>query len=393
MVRWAPTSYIPLGLSKELSEIELQSALRDANRLIDAGLPPILTLGHLAFHTDVDYPYLRKLVSRKHFPYRTFKIRKRNGGYRNICVPEQQLLRVQKWIDRYILSKFAPSSFSYAFSPGNTIFDCAKQHSKATFLIKIDMRHFFESISEIKVYNCFNSLGYGNLVSFELARLCTKISVGKPSSKYKQSYWLNRKNRQHLSLGSIIKDKPAGISYKITDYNFAYIGYLPQGAPTSPKLANLVCRDMDNEIGKLADKQNLTYTRYADDMVFSSYNSSFNKTDAIDFLSTIKSIILKNGFRLNPQKTSLTPPGGRKIVLGLCVETGKPMLTKIFKKKLECHLYYCSKDPQTHANRRGFNSVFGLKNHINGLLSYARQIDSEYIKCLLNKYGAIDWPI
>jgi len=266
------------------------------------------------------------------------------------------------------LSNVKDSPYSYAFKRGFSIVDCAQQHLGCTWLIKIDLRHFFESLSEIQAYHVFVDLGYSKLIAFEMARLCTKV-LQPYARKYQKRRW-----RSWTS-----KNLP------ISDYRDKYnrIGHLPQGVPTSPKLANLIVRDLDIEIAALANKFGLIYTRYADDMIFSTARKDFNRKLAKTFIYYVYKILPKYGLRPHPQKAQIIPPGSRKIVLGLLVDRNKVRLTKQFRYRLECHLYYCAKDPVTHAKIRRFNSILGLKNYVNGLLAYARQVDPEYVEKIL----------
>src|ERR1035438_7086370 len=238
MTRWAPHKYYKIGVSKGISEKILSSALKQAHRTQDKDLPPILTLGHLAFQIDIPYWKIRQYVTResrildsyiyRYTGYRTFNIKKKlkrkrkEVEYRVISVPEIDLMKTQRWIDKFILTKIDTSPFSYAFTMGKSISDCAEQHLGCKWLIKIDLRNFFESLYEIQVYKIFKDCGYNNLVSFELARICTKSTKSKLRLEY--NYWRTKR------------------SMRITEYNRIDIGHLPQGAPTSPKLANLIVK-------------------------------------------------------------------------------------------------------------------------------------------------------
>ena len=374
MNRWVSNLYRDEGKKENIDIGIIERSLIQAHKLQEKGYPAILTLGHLAFHTGIKYHFLRKIVSRKIDPYRTFAIKKRSGGYRYINVPHPDLMLVQRWIDQYILTQVEGSPFSYAFNKGQSIIDCAKQHLRCNWLIKIDLRHFFESLSEIQVYHIFLNIGYDKLIAFELSRLCTKVTRHN-SKKYKNRNWIS----YHKS--------------PIEDYNDLRIGYLPQGAPTSPKLSNLIVKRLDYQINDEVKKYNLVFTRYADDITLSIRSNDFNRNQGIDIINSIYSLFPEYGLKANHQKAEIIPPGARKIVLGLLVDSSRVRLTKSFRNKLECHLYYCANDPQHHALNRGFKSVLGLKNYLYGLLAYVKQIDSEYGNNLNKKYGTINWPI
>jgi RNA-directed DNA polymerase len=387
MTRWVPYVYRTEGERLGISLDIITDALKQAHLLQDKGLPAILSLGHLSFHTDIPYWKLRAFVARKlvikgadsepkafqvYEPYRSFAIRKQSGGYRRICVPESDLLRVQQWIDRFILSRIKASPYSYAFEKGQSIIKCAEQHIGCKWLIKIDLRNFFESLSEIQVFRVFRDLGYSSLVAFELARICTKVRNSKRSIGLK---WTNNRQRS------------------IKAYQHPIIGHLPQGAPTSPKLANLIVRSLDYEVAKVAERFDLNYTRYADDMAFSTNSKVFSRDVGREFIHEIFRVFPHYGLRHHPQKVQIVPPGARKVILGLLVAGDKVRLSKEYRRAMECHWYYRAKDPVQHAKVRGFGSVLGLKNYLAGLTAYANHIDEKYLDVLVGKYGEIAWPI
>lgn len=374
MTRWAPNLYRREGIAQGISLEIINSSLKNAHISQNAGFPAILTLKHLAVHTNVPYVVLRNIVSRRIEPYRTFSIRKYGGGRRNISVPSYHLMNIQRWIDKFILSKIPPNPHSYAFHPGQSILACAEQHLGCKWLVKVDLRHFFESLSEIQVYHIFKEIGYNNLISFEMARLCTKVSRWG-SRKYRLPNWTTNN------------------TYSIHNYNNGRIGHLPQGAPTSPKLANLIVRKLDLELAEIFEKDEFVYTRYADDIAVSTSTKQFSIKNAHKVINSIYSKLPEFNLRPNPQKVQILHPGSRKVILGLLVDGDKIRLSKSFRNKLECHLYYINKDCFQHCDNRHFDSVLGLKNYINGLLAFARQVDSEYVDKLLRSYGKPVWPV
>lgn len=371
---WPPSLYHKKGVEKSVPELILKPAIKQANKLQKKNLPAILTLGHLAFHTDVPYRFLRRTAERAINPYRTFKIKKHSGGYRHINAPCPKLLITQKWIDKYILPELKVSPYSFAFNQGQSIVKCAEIHLGCEWLIKIDLRHFFESLSEIQVYRIFSEIGYDNLLSFEMARLCTKV-LRVSSKKYKKPNW-----------------KSHNIS-SILNYNDDRVGHLPQGAPTSPKLSNAIMYDLDFKIANKASLFGMEYTRYADDITLSTGDKNFDRKKGVQIIRSIYSMLPMYGLRPNPQKAKIIPPGNRKVVLGLLVDSEQVKLSKCFRNKLECHLYYSVKNPIEHSKKRGFRSVLGLKNYVQGLVSYAAQIDPEYVEKLIKKNLMPIWPI
>jgi len=240
----------------------------------------------------------------------------------------------------------------------------------------MDITSFFESISEIQIYRVFNSVGYQPLVAFELARICTFHPIYSP--KREANFAWRIKNANNV----------------IPSYSSDLLGYLPQGSPSSPMLANLAMRDLDTKFHEFAENLKLTYTRYSDDLVFSSKDKRLNKKRIASMSYKIERELKKNGFSPQYRKTKIIGPGTRKIVLGLLVDGNTPRLTKEFKSKLRQHLYYLDKyGAVMHAKKRNFVSVWGLKCHVRGLIDFANSVEPEYAKKMLANFSAIDWPV
>ena len=101
-----------------------------------------------------------------------------------------------------------------------------------------------------------------------------------------------------------------------------------------------------------------------------------------------------HGFRPQFRKTTIVPPGSKKIVLGLNVDSEQPRLAKHTRDSIRQHLYYLEKmDPVQHAFNRQFDSVWGLKMHLRGLIDYANMVEPDFAKACLAKFNAIEWPV
>ena len=373
MNHWAPAQYLKRGEKLSVNPSILEAAIHSYQRFQIDGLPAILTLNHLAKRTGVSYKSLRNFVRRNKYSYHDFHMKKRSGGKRVISVPISELCSVQRWIDQKILASSAQGQYSFAFEKGRNIRDCAEMHLGCRWLIKIDLKNFFESLTEIQVYKLFYSLGYARLVAFELARICTKTYKPK-SFKYNKLQWRCWQRRYLF-------------------YNDPRVGHLPQGAPTSPRLANAIARNLDEEIAALIDQNEMVYTRYADDIIISIHVENFTKEKALILINNIYRLLPRYGLRPNLQKTQISHPGARKIVLGLLVDGDRVRLPKQFRSRLECNLYYCCKDPSGHAERRGFRTVLGLRNYIEGQLSYVRSIDIKYYEYLVSRKLIPAWEL
>lgn len=389
MENWRAQHYRSIGLSKGIAPDILSAAIQTGVAIVrkNARLQPILTLRHLAYLTDCDYGYLRAVIGRAiENPYRIFKIHKRPASsgkerFRTICAPDPQLLKVQRWLVTNVLSHAtnAVHSASKAFAPKCTLVKAAEPHCGARWLIKVDVQNFFESISEIATYRAFRTLGYQALVAFELTRLCTRLGTLTQRRSHPQWFRTSRK------------------TYQINKYNHTMnrIGHLPQGAPTSPMLANITMQTADTELDALARSAGMVYTRYADDLVFSTRDKNFTRNTASGLVGSVYRILGKYGFSPNVAKTEIIPPRARKVVLGLLVDELTPRLPREFKEKLRMHLYYLKRDdvgPARHAKKRGFVAVASLRNVMYGYAAFAAQVEPTYGTIIRQDLDSIAWP-
>lgn len=355
----------------------IDAAIAAAQRIKwkDRDLPVILTLGHLAHLIDVSLPALMEIVNREAEAYRIFRVKKRalpgetaaTRRYRTICVPHPTLMRVQRWIAQNILNVVIPHPASFAFAPGRDLVQAARLHSECKWLVKLDVVNFFESITERQVYGVFRSLGYGALIAFELARLCTRTLRHQSRGKIGDNGLL-----PHLRLPP---------------------GHLPQGAPSSPMLANLAVQRLDKRLSKFASDIGWIYTRYADDFAFSTPQKA-SRREAMKVVARAMRELKSAGLTYNRSKTQIVPPGSRKVFLGVLVDRGEPKLTKEFRANIETHLYALNHEKigsQAHLQRRGFDSVIGMRKHIAGLISFAHQVDKNYAAKLYKDFNSVDW--
>lgn len=385
MTRWLPQLFRAEGEDQNLDPTLLDRAIATARITTDTNpkLTPVFSLRHLADLVGADYGFLRAVVSRANAePYRVFRIRKKptrdgKSSFWVIAAPNRDLLVAQRWITQNVLSHASPHAASVAFSPGNKLIDAARPHCGARWLIKLDVRNFFESITEVAAYRVFHSLGYQPLVAFEMSRLCTRL--GAPTRYRLQSHWLSKDKRRVIS-----------------SYSHGRMGHLPQGAPTSPMLANLAVRKLDETIEAIARAQGLTYTRYADDLTLSTRADDFSRERCISVIREIYASMGCVGLSPNVTKTRIVTPGSRMIVLGLLVDGKTPKLTRDFKASLRQHIYFLSHPnfgPARHARAKGFASISGLKHHIFGLATFARQIEAAYGKECLRLLRKVEWPV
>lgn len=377
---WDPQQFSAGAKSLGRPPAAIANSVTAGNRIKhrDPDLPVILTLAHLAHLTNTPYlkvtAYARRATSET---YRVFQLRKRpkpgsdgpHRGHRTICVPEPTLMRLQRWIAQNLLrtDAAAPNAASFAYYRDRGLLAAAKRHAGCRWLVKMDIRDFFDSLTERHVYRVFRDLGYGALLSFQLARICTRVRKQDPQDV-------------RWTLG-------------VPGYFNRRQGRLPQGAPTSPGLANLAVRPLDERLKALADARGWTYTRYADDLAFSTRDAS-DRTAARDLVKAVRQELVRFGLSPNNAKTVIAGPGSRRLVLGLLVDGPVPRLTRDFRGRIETHLYAlgaASIGPAKHRQARNFASLIGMRHHIAGLIAFAFHIEPAYGQARFDEFNAIDW--
>jgi len=274
-----------------LGESKTRELVTYSNALRESGLPVIFSLNHLAQITGARYDVLHKTVDRKREAsnYRMYAIAKRSGGRRWIHSVASPLFEVQSFINKEILQRCSPHSNSYAFHASGGIRSCANVHCGARWLFQFDLSDFFYSISEVECYQVFSSLGYKPLLAFELARLCTttRLPRGIQSPVQRQveiSRWSGN------TLERIAPVPMPGFPYHERN---RLLGVLPQGAPSSPMLANLSALSLDKQLSQFAYQHGLTYSRYADDLTLSCVELKCSRSQ---IRSNVIRIIKRSGF-------------------------------------------------------------------------------------------------
>ena len=172
----------------------------------------------------------------------------------------------------------------------------------------------------------------------------------------------------------------------IPRYRTSFIGFLPQGAPTSGALANCVAYRLDERLAGLAASQQMIYTRYADDITFSS-SAPFERAAAVGLIRAVDQIAQGSGFLLHRKKIRIVPPGARKLVLGLLVDRDAPRLTKETRGRIANHVRGVQQfGLREHTRHRGFSSLRGLVRYVDGLLAFAHDIEPEWAQPLQQQW-------
>ncbi|WP_295212961.1 reverse transcriptase family protein [uncultured Chryseobacterium sp.] len=360
------------GKSKEYIDV----CTEYIKKLDSKGLPVIFSLHHLAQEIGVQYKYLRFLIGEndkkyehKYKRYNYFTIKKKRGGYREIMAPAKDLKYIQKWILLNILYAYQLENCCKGFLPNQGILDNAKVHENSDEILKIDLLKFYDSITFGRVVQVFESVGYIKNLAISMAKLVTAIN--------RESYWddFDEYSRHKLS--------------SIRNFNTPV---LPQGAPTSPMLANIIATNLDKKIMKLSKKLNFRYSRYADDLTFSVKKDE----GVLPYLKLIKNIIESEGFFVNPSKTIVKKRGRRQYVTGLTVTNGVN-LSKKYRREIFKHLYYCRKfGVNSHLKRnenfRKYN-IIQFHDWLFGHICYTNSINQQAANKMFDIFRKINWSV
>jgi RNA-directed DNA polymerase len=405
MERWNLNTFREEGLQKSYDPNYLNELIKQGIHLNNSGLPVIYSLAHLANCSKTLYADLHAFASRSltiEAPYRNFTIKKRSGGKRWISVPRAPLKAVQIWIAQEILNHISPHRAAAAYVAGqsNPLKISAEKHIGSKWVLKLDINNFFGNISEYQVYKVFKDNGYPKLLSFEMARLCTRITPRRHGKRWKNdnlileqedfppNYGLQDTESEMLTK-NLRKYKNIGAE-STNLYQSRFIGSLPQGAPTSPALSNLVCLEMDTQLELLAQNSNATYTRYSDDLCFSFYDSDRNSV--VQFKKMATKILWQHSFSENKKKTRIIPPGKRKILTGVVIDSGKTTIPKELRDRIRMHLHYAKINGiPVHCKHKEFRSVIGFRNHIQGLIMYVRSINELQGNNFLKEFNLLPW--
>lgn len=308
-----------VGLDPSLA----QSYLGYAEKLIQNGVPVIFDLGHLAAHLGRTEKYIASTINSTSNHYRTFEIPKRKGGTRQITAPYPALLECQQWINSKILSRIDLHPAVNGFVRRKSIVTNAALHVAHAELLKIDIKDFFPSIPIARIIAVFRQLGYAPNIAFFLARLCC------------------------------VHDS------------------LPQGASTSPQLSNIVFFKSDVRLDALAKRFGLTYSRYADDLIFSGEHVPRGLT------RYAKAILQDEGFKINRDKTRYCRTGDRKIVTGILLSEGRLRVPVSFRREVTRDVYYIKKFGYlSHATKKKIRDPYYL-DRLMGRLNFWKQVEKD----------------
>jgi len=287
-------------------------------------------------------------------------VKKRSIGDRLIESPKPLLKDAQRRVLRGILDRVPPHTNAHGFVAGRSILSNARPHVGRRILLKLDLENFYPSVRFPRVAAIYRSLGFSREVGIWLARLTTSIPPHNLA-------------RSGTRLASSVAYSP----YQTR--------HLPQGAPTSPALANLSAYSLDVRLTGLARAFDLNYTRYADDLTFSG---SHRFGGALrDFIPLVGEVINSERFRVNRRKRKIVRDSQRQTVTGVVVNS-KPNISRTDFDRLKAILYNCVKHGPSTQNHDGHEN---FADHLRGSIAHVRHLNRARGDHLLEMFRRIDW--
>ena len=304
------------ALESGFSEDYINKCLSYAVPLSSQNLPVIYNINHFSGLVGYNVSYLKRAVKFQKYFYRKFKIKKRNGKNRILFEPLPSLKEIQIWILEEILYKCKVSRYAKAYVPKRSIKEHAIYHTDEPIVLTLDIKDFFKRIKFKRVEALFLEMGYSNQVANLITKLC------------------------------FLEEE------------------LPQGAPTSPYISNLILKEFDINISDYCMKNKIKYTRYADDLAFSG---ELNENEMEEL---VKKELRKVGLELNEEKRKIMRPNQPQLISGIIVNK-KAQIPKRDRNDLRNQMFYIKK--------------FGLKSH----MERTNQTKSNYLKHILGKVNYV----
>lgn len=318
-------------------------------KIREQGLVFLLNPAHLAQTLSLTPEQLNRMASTANRQYFSYQIPKRDGSPRTIQAPSPELKAVQRTILDELLA-FAPLNVhAEGFRRKRSIVTNSQRHVGQKLVVKLDVKDFFPSITSERVFGLFLGLGYPR----QVASLLTDLTTCQ--------------------------------------------GALPTGAPTSPVLSNLVCRRLDRRLSGIGQKMQFEYSRYADDITFSSQNPQM-----VQLLPFLQEVIREEGFVVKAPKTRIQRSGGQQKVTGIVVNC-RPNIARKEIRTLRAILHNCKtgdlrQQARKYAEIRGVTnpqnySLSSFKASLRGKINHVRLVNREIGESLLRDFNNVNFPV
>jgi hypothetical protein len=299
--------------------------------------------------------------------YRVSTRRSASGAVRVLEEPKQRLMQIQRTLLSRVVGQIPPHDAAPGFRRGRSVASYAAPHAGKAVVVRLDLEGFFASVTVGRVYGVLRTAGYPEPVAHTLAGLMTSVlpvRVWQQIPRPTDPSLLDA----HWRLGRRLAAP-----------------HLPQGAPTSPALANLAAFHLDVRLTAMAQSWGARYTRYADDLAFSAGRSWRVGTSRV--LDLTERIVQDEGFRLNQRKTAVLPRAGRQVLGGLVVND-RPRVRRDEVDLLRAVLHNCARHGPSSQNREDRPA---FEAYLRGRVAWVAQHDPRRGDRLLGQLEAIDW--
>ena len=306
-----------------------------------------LTPAELDWFADPGGWLRTKATPLQHYRYRI------RSDHRLLEAPKERLREVQRRILRSVLDRVPPHAAAHGFVRGRSVHTFAAPHAGHDVVVRIDLRAFFPSVSQTRVRAVFDALGYPTPVSRVLAGLCTTATPP-----------------------GVLAQLPFDAASRLRG------AHLPQGAPTSPALANLVAYRLDRRLTGLARTHRACYTRYADDLAFSGTELAVDR-----LIHAVGRIVADEGFSVHPAKTRIMRAHRRQHLAGLVVNT-RPQAARADYDDLRALLFNCARYGPDSQNRDGRTH---FREYVYGRIAWVGESNASRKRSLHALAARVDW--
>jgi retron-type reverse transcriptase len=335
-------------------------------------LPPLATPGELGAWLGLSIEQLDWLADRRRAHrrsistplqhYRYAFVPKASGPPRLIEAPKPRLKAIQRRILDEILGKVPVHPAAHGFVAGRSAVTNAQLHAGEAVILGLDLKSFFPTLRMARIHGIFRTLGYPWAVARLLTGLC---STEAPPALFAE---LPKESRPDWALQALYCSR-----------------HLPQGAPTSPCLANLAAWQLDRRLDGLANAVGARYTRYADDLSFSGDDSVAARVPSLQ--RAVEQIVGDEGFVINAAKTRIMRDGQRQQVTGIVVNAHCNLARDEFDR-LKAILHNCVAQGPASQNRAGHPD---FRRHLDGRIAWAEQLNPRRGAKLRASFDRIEW--
>lgn len=288
---------------------------------------------HIASGLWLPTDYVEKVARSASHRYKEYKVPKRHGGFRTIYHPSKQLKAIQRWLLRQVIEDLPVDNCAFAYRRGHNIADHAKIHVGSRFLLRMDIKQFFSSINADDIANYIDrhTQFFRSWCPEDIKLFCMLVC------------------RNHQ---------------------------LTIGAPTSPGLSNALCYDLDISLGRLTKDNDVVYTRYADDLFFSTKIPNLLKVIELRVIEIVENSTCPANLRVNRDKTRHSSKRGRRQVTGIVLGSdGEVYFGRRLKRRLRSMVYTVETLNQSD------------RCYLAGMLAFCQNVEPDFINALILKYG------